>query len=89
MATLTPALAEELGLDANAEGVAVVDVETSTPADAYDFQRGDILLSINQVPIKHAADVDRLLRNPRTVILELDRDGDIIQKQMMRKKQSW
>ncbi len=89
MATLTPALAEELGLDANAEGVAVVDVEASTPADTYDFQRGDILLSINQVPVKHAADVDRLLRNPRTVILELDRDGDIIQKEIIRKRQSW
>ncbi len=89
MATLTPALAEELGLDANAEGVAVVDVETGTPADTYDFQRGDILLSINQVPIKRAADVEKMVRNPRTAIFELDREGDIIQKEVMRKKQSW
>ncbi len=89
MGTLTPALAEELGLDPNADGVAVIDVSTGTPADRYDFQRGDILRSINQVPVKHAADVDRLFRNPRTAIFELDRDGDIILKQVMRKKQSW
>ena len=89
VATLTPAIAEELGLDANAEGVAVIDVAMETPAERYDFQRGDILRAANDKPIRSAADVDQLLRNARTATLEIDRDGDILLKHMIRTKPTW
>ena len=55
LATLTPAIAEELGVDAYAEGVAVVDVATDTSAEKYDFQRGDILRTANDKPIRRVA----------------------------------
>jgi S1-C subfamily serine protease len=89
VATLTPAIAEELGVDAYAEGVAVIDVATDTPAEKYDFQRGDILRSANDKPITRSADVDRLLRNTRTATVEIDRDGDILLKHMLRTKPNW
>ena len=89
LATLTPAIAEELGVDAYAEGVAVVDVATDTSAEKYDFQRGDILRTANDKPIRRVADVEQILRNVRTAIVEIDRDGDIISKHMIRTKPNW
>ncbi len=89
LATLTPAIAEELGVDAYAEGVAVVDVATDTPAEKYDFQRGDILRAANEKPIRRVADVEQILRNARTAIVEIDRDGDTLLKHMIRTKPGW
>jgi S1-C subfamily serine protease len=89
LATLTPAIAEELGVDAYAEGVAVVDVAANTPAEKYDFQRGDILRSANGKLIKRATDVEQMLRNTRTITVEIDRDGDTLLKQMIRTKPNW
>ena len=89
LATLTPAIAEELGVDAYAEGVAVVEVAANTPAEKYDFQRGDILRSANGKPIKRATDVEQMLRNTRAITVDIDRDGDTLLKQMIRTKSSW
>ncbi len=89
LATLTPAIAEELGVDAYAEGVAIVDVATNTPAEKYDFQRGDILRAANDKPIRRAINVEQMLRITRTVTVEIDRDGDTLLKQMIRTKPSW
>ena len=74
---LSPAVAEELGLDADVEGVAVTDVEKDTPAQRFGLQRGDILLKANGAKINRARDVERLLRNTRVATLEFDRGGDL------------
>ena len=77
VANLSPALAEELGLDEDAEGVAVTNVGKDTPAQQFGFQRGDILLKANGVKIGRVGDLERLLRTGRVATLEFDRDGDI------------
>ena len=52
---LSPALAEELRLDAAAEGVVVLDVAAGTPAQTVGFQRGDVLLAVNNEKLAKTA----------------------------------
>ncbi|HWP25221.1 MAG TPA: DegQ family serine endoprotease [Xanthobacteraceae bacterium] len=64
VATLSPALADELQLDPATEGVVIVDVAAGSTAAAAGFRRGDVLLGINGERVKTAADVDRATQNP-------------------------
>ncbi len=59
---LSPALAEELRLDASTEGVVVTDVADGAPAQGVGFQRGDIILSVNDEKIARTRDLDRLTK---------------------------
>jgi len=47
VATMTPAIAEELGLPYSAEGVVVRSVTRGSPADAMGLQTGDVILNLN------------------------------------------
>ena len=85
IANLSPAVAEELGLDPEAVGVVVVEVEKDTMAQKFGFLRGDILLTANGVKIDSVRDAVRLLQNRRTTTLELDRGGDIFSTRITRK----
>jgi serine protease Do len=53
--TLTPDLAENLGLDRTVKGVVVTQVEPSGPAAEAGLRRGDVILEVNRQPVK---DVD-------------------------------
>jgi Do/DeqQ family serine protease len=59
---ISPALADELRLDAAATGVIVVDVADGSPAQNYGFQRGDLILSVNDTTIEKTQDLDRATR---------------------------
>jgi Do/DeqQ family serine protease len=58
--TLTPALAQELGLPFSAKGVVVTDVEANSPADQMGLQKGDIVLSLNGTQIGDADTFKRI-----------------------------
>jgi len=62
IANLSPALAEELRLDASAEGVVIVGVTDGTPAANVGFQRGDLVASVNNEQIARTADLERVAR---------------------------
>ncbi len=47
VANLSPAVAQELGLDEEGTGVVVLEVEAQTPAQRLGVQRGDIIVGIN------------------------------------------
>jgi S1-C subfamily serine protease len=47
VANLSPAVAEELGLDDEEKGVVVLDVAPSTTAARFGFRRGDIVVGLN------------------------------------------
>ncbi len=47
---LTPAVRAELKLDANVSGVVIAGVDPDSDAASEGLQRGDVILSINQVP---------------------------------------
>jgi Do/DeqQ family serine protease len=61
VANLSPALADELRLDTSAEGVAVVDVAEGSPAQQLGFQRGDVVLSINNHKIAKTRDLEKVV----------------------------
>ena len=60
VANLSPALAEELRLDASTEGVVVVDVDDGSPAQSVGFQRGDIVLGSTARRSPRPRDLDRI-----------------------------
>ena len=62
MANLSPALADEMRLDASTEGVVVVDVTDGTLAQSVGFQRGDVVVSVNNEKIGNTRDLDRIAK---------------------------
>jgi S1-C subfamily serine protease len=59
---ISPALADELRLDAAAGGVIVTEVASGSPAENYGFQRGDLIVSVNDKAIEKTQDLDRITR---------------------------
>jgi len=59
VANLSPALAEELQLDAASEGVVIVDVADGSVAQNFGFQRGDRVLTVNNDRITRTRDLER------------------------------
>src|ERR1700730_12989793 len=64
VANLSPALAEELRLDSAAEGVAVLEVADGSVAQSIGFQKGDVVLTVNNEPIAKTADLQREAAQP-------------------------
>jgi Do/DeqQ family serine protease len=64
VANLSPALAEELRLDSTAEGVAVVEIAKGSVAQSLGFQKGDVLVAVNNEQIAHTADLERVVAKP-------------------------
>jgi Do/DeqQ family serine protease len=58
VANLSPALADTLRLDASAQGVVVVDVANGSPAQSV-FQRGDLVMAVNNSKIAKTGDLER------------------------------
>jgi S1-C subfamily serine protease len=67
VANLSPALAEELRLNQANEGVVIVEIAGGSPAQNIGFQRGDVVLSVNNEKIARTADLDRVTRTPSRV----------------------
>ena len=62
VANLSPALADELQLESSTEGVVVIDVEAGTLAQNLGFQRGDIVVSVNNQKIAKTHDLERVAK---------------------------
>jgi Do/DeqQ family serine protease len=62
VANISPALADELHLDAGVEGVVVTDIADDAIAATVGFQKGDVILSVNNQKIAKTADLDRATR---------------------------
>jgi serine protease Do len=54
---LTPAIARNLGLETTVQGVVIATVDPSSDAATKGLKRGDVIVSINRVPTRTAADV--------------------------------
>jgi Do/DeqQ family serine protease len=62
VANLSPALADELRLDSQAQGVVITSVADGSTAQTIGFRKGDIVLSVNNQKIEKSADLDRVTR---------------------------
>jgi Do/DeqQ family serine protease len=62
VANISPAVAEELRLDANTEGVVVTDLADDATAASVGFQKGDIILAVNNQKIAKTSDLEKATR---------------------------
>src|SRR5262249_58259954 len=60
--TLTPELAENLGLDRTVKGVVVTQVDPSGPASEAGLRRGDVILEVNRHAVKDADGYKKALK---------------------------
>jgi Do/DeqQ family serine protease len=79
VANLSPALAEELSLDASLRGVVVIDAEDGSIAQQLGFQKGDIIRSVNDAAVGSSRELQRIAYgHPRRWKVTIERDGRTI-----------
>ncbi len=59
VANISPAVADEMHLDADTEGVVVTEVGENTTAAGVGFQKGDIILAVNNQKIAKTGDLEK------------------------------
>jgi len=59
VANISPAIADELHLDSQTEGVVVIDLADGATAASVGFQKGDIILAVNSQKIGKTSDLDK------------------------------
>lgn len=60
IANISPALADDLRLDPSVEGVVVTDLADDAPAAGVGFQKGDIIVAVNNKRIAKTGDLERI-----------------------------
>jgi S1-C subfamily serine protease len=79
VANISPALADELHLDADTQGVVVTDLAEDGLAANFGFQKGDIIVSVNNQKIGKTSDLERATKeNSRFWRITLLRGGQQI-----------
>jgi len=63
VANLSPALADEMQLDPQSEGVVITSIADGSTAQSIGFRKGDIVLSVNNQKIAKSADLERATGN--------------------------
>lgn len=76
VANLSPALADELGLDLTMTGVVIVAVPRDSLAARFQFRGGDIIKSINGEVVSRSRDLPRLLAGGRAFDILIRRGND-------------
>jgi len=62
VSNISPAVADELHLDASMEGVVVTGLADDGTAANVGFQKGDIIVAVNNQKIAKTGDLDRITR---------------------------
>ena len=79
VANISPALADEMHLDASAEGVVVTGFADDSVAASVGFQKGDIIVAVNGQKILHTSDLVKATREQsRAWRITLQRGGQQI-----------
>jgi Do/DeqQ family serine protease len=63
VANISPALADEMRLDVGSEGVVVVELAEGGAASILGFQKGDIILTVNNQKIATTSDLEKASRD--------------------------
>ncbi|UVK43169.1 DegQ family serine endoprotease [Mesorhizobium sp. AR07] len=77
---ITPDVRQEMNLAANQHGALVASVNPDKPASASGIQPGDIIVAVNQAPVKTARQVTQAIAQAgksgrKSVLLLVERDG--------------
>ncbi len=77
---LTPALAQQLGLPRNTQGLAVENVDPAGAAADAGIQMGDVIEQVNQQPVRSTGDIQSALQKSgnRPALLLINRKGQTI-----------
>ena len=75
VSNLVPAVADQLGVDADT-GVVVLSVRNGSTAARLGFRQGDVVQEISRQPVETVADLDRLLGQPQRMWLLSIRRGE-------------
>ena len=67
VSNISPAVADELHLDADTEGVVVTDIAEDGTAAGVGFQKGDIILAVNNQKIAKTSDLEKATRESSRV----------------------
>ncbi len=79
VANLSPALADELRLDPQTAGVVITSVADGSTAQSIGFQKGDVVVSVNNQKIAKSADLERITNaGSRQWRITIDRGGQQI-----------
>jgi Do/DeqQ family serine protease len=79
ISNISPAVADEMHLDADTQGVVVTDIADDSTAASVGFQKGDIILSVNDTRIAKTSDLERVAsRSERVWHITMVRGGQQI-----------
>jgi Do/DeqQ family serine protease len=59
VSSITPAVADEMHLDADTEGVVITEIGDDTAAASVGFKKGDIILAVNSQKIARTSDLEK------------------------------
>jgi Do/DeqQ family serine protease len=68
---LTPALAQQLGIRADTEGIVVTEVDPSGPAAEAGIRTGDVIEEVNQKPVRSVVDLKNAIDESKNAPLLL------------------
>jgi serine protease Do len=63
--TLTPDIAQQIGVPASTKGVVVDSVDQDSPAAEAGLQRGDVIVQVNRQPVANEKDYNRLVQQAK------------------------
>ncbi|MBI5263936.1 MAG: DegQ family serine endoprotease [Bradyrhizobium sp.] len=63
VSNISPAVADELRIDANTEGVVITEIGDGAAAANVGFQKGDIILAVNNQKIARTTDLEKAASN--------------------------
>ena len=80
LATLTPQLRDEFGIEDGVEGVVVTEVDDASGAADKGIREGDVILEVGQDEVRSPSDVENQVEaarssNKQSVLLYIDRQG--------------
>jgi Do/DeqQ family serine protease len=76
---MSPAVAEELGIEAGTEGIVIAEVKSGSSASRVGFRKGDLVMAINGAPVATTKALEAATRDrKRFWEITINRDGQVL-----------